>query len=569
MVLWSLACVRQACGVACNNENRQIDQNSIATSALSQYNKPMPNFITRIPVRFRFPLVLAALALLYLALRLFHLTLLPVFADEAIYIYWSQLTASDAARFLFYPLQDGKTPLFIWAMIPFLRLIADPLFAARLVSVIFGLAQMWLTGATIALFTPRRRYQLLGAILVIFLPGFILNQRLALMDTMMTFFLTASFYASYRGLILYHRRSTWMPATTAIWRWWFIGGFSFGLALLTKFSGLLFLLPLASLCLYFPRSLRRLCRSLAFLATSALLGLLLLLTLKISPMFSQLLARGSDFLYLSLSQLIHHPFSTLYTYFTQQNFVSIVTGNFSFFAQVLANYLTLPLILFTIILIIFTARCRRFAASKLFLSGVLFLLPLLFFGHVLYPRYLMPILPFFVISFVVSLAHLPPLRLHRLFLSCLLILIFTIGVNFTFANLFNPPTMDLTSGDYAQFFTTWSAGYGILPTVELLEDLAQNQPTLVLTEGHIGTLPDGLQIYFFRRSSRNNLRIEGIGQPVRNFNDVQDLIAAYPQAVLVVNSSRLMLDDGIDLTLLANYPRPTPDAPTLQVYRIK
>src|SRR3990167_11134103 len=79
---------------------------------------------------------LAIIALFFL-LRLPNLTLQPIFADEAIYIRWAQvMRAEPTLRFL--PLSDGKTPLFMWAMIPFLKFFHDPLFAGRLLSVASG-----------------------------------------------------------------------------------------------------------------------------------------------------------------------------------------------------------------------------------------------------------------------------------------------------------------------------------------------------------------------------------------------------------------------------------------------
>ena len=74
------------------------------------------------------------LAACYFALRLPNLTLQPIFADEAIYIRWAQvMRAEPTLRFL--SLSDGKTPLFMWAMIPFLKVFSDPLFAGRFLSV--------------------------------------------------------------------------------------------------------------------------------------------------------------------------------------------------------------------------------------------------------------------------------------------------------------------------------------------------------------------------------------------------------------------------------------------------
>ena len=75
--------------------------------------------------------------LLGLLLRVINLTILPVFADEAIYIRWAQvMRAESTLRFL--PLSDGKQPLFMWVVIPFLKLFSDPLVAGRLVSVFTG-----------------------------------------------------------------------------------------------------------------------------------------------------------------------------------------------------------------------------------------------------------------------------------------------------------------------------------------------------------------------------------------------------------------------------------------------
>src|SRR3989344_5881588 len=89
------------------------------------------------------PEILSAAAILLLAffLRIYRLTLIPIFGDEAIYIRWSQIMrAEPGLRFV--PLSDGKQPLFMWLVIPFLKIISDPLFASRLVSVFSGMGTL-------------------------------------------------------------------------------------------------------------------------------------------------------------------------------------------------------------------------------------------------------------------------------------------------------------------------------------------------------------------------------------------------------------------------------------------
>src|SRR3989344_497092 len=74
------------------------------------------------------PIGLLILLVVYLLLHLPSLTILPVFADEAIYIRWAQLIIDDWRRYLFFPMNDGKTPLFIWLLVPFQFLFSDQLY---------------------------------------------------------------------------------------------------------------------------------------------------------------------------------------------------------------------------------------------------------------------------------------------------------------------------------------------------------------------------------------------------------------------------------------------------------
>src|SRR3989338_10694050 len=86
-------------------------------------------------------LLLFLILIFGLVLRLYNLTILPVFADEAIYIRWSQImSAEPTLRFL--PLSDGKQPLFMWILMFVVKRISDPLFAGRILSVLSGLGTM-------------------------------------------------------------------------------------------------------------------------------------------------------------------------------------------------------------------------------------------------------------------------------------------------------------------------------------------------------------------------------------------------------------------------------------------
>ena len=173
---------------------------------------------------------------LYLLTHLFNLTALPVFADESIYIRWSQLILDDNWRYLFFALNDGKTPLFIWNMVPFLNLFQDPLFAGRLVSVLFGLGQVWLLSKVTWEITKNSTAAALAAVLSAWLPFWFFYQRMALMDIPLTFWLLISFWASVRlTLVKSNRKFNRLNL-----KWITILAIGFGAALWTKIPAVLF-----------------------------------------------------------------------------------------------------------------------------------------------------------------------------------------------------------------------------------------------------------------------------------------------------------------------------------------
>ena len=154
--------------------------------------------------------------------------------------------------------------------------------------------------------------------------------------------------------------------------------------------------------------------------------------------------------------------------------------------------------------------------------------------------------------------------------GCLVAAVMMIGSYHLATSWWAPQLMPLLAADREQLVDEWSAGYGIAEAVEVIAAQAEKTAPLVLTEGYFGTLPDGLQVYFFNHDLVNRVRIEGIGQPIYYLEKASDWLPLYDQALLVVNSHRFFIDPvEAGLTLMAEYARPDPGAPRLQVWRIK
>src|SRR3990167_6693478 len=120
-------------------------------------------------------------------IRFINLTSLPVFADEAIYIRWSQIMANEPTlRFL--PMSDGKQPLFMWILMFVINRFSDPLFAGRLISVFTGIGTlMGLFAVTFLLFKSRLA-ALVSSFIWAISPYALFFDRIALVDSMLTMF---------------------------------------------------------------------------------------------------------------------------------------------------------------------------------------------------------------------------------------------------------------------------------------------------------------------------------------------------------------------------------------------
>lgn len=466
--------------------------------------------------------LLSVVACLYF----FRLTRLPVFADEAIYIRWAQLIIDDMGRYAFFPLNDGKTPLFMWLLVPFQFLPFDHLFAGRTVSVVSAVLLAWISGLISRELGGTKRVVLLTQLCMAILPFWFFSARLALIDTTLVLFLALMVWSVLR----YHHTHKWLYLLT--------GGVSFGLALWTKIPAIL---GVSLLCLtYIPlaqQPTKHLRSQLRQLLIGQLLvgciGLAIFGVLKLNPAFGQLFSRGGDFL-LAADQR------------TAADLVKNTVRNAKDFALVFTNYLTLSGLVLALTAV-FLPRYRR-TILLLLLAAVGYCLPIMVLGKVVYPRYLLPAafpltlaIVFAIENYfyaVTSTSRMIKKTVLGLVVALLLAHMASFSSAFMLYAWLNPNRLPLTKSDREQYLSEWSAGNGIYETVKLMNAYSQNQRLLVLTEGYFGTLPDGILLYL-HRSSVTNLFVEGIGQPVTSIPaKQQELMPQYNQVWLVVNSHR-------------------------------
>lgn len=461
---------------------------------------------------------LTILIVLFLVSRLLNLTLLPIFADEAIYIRWAQLIWQKTYYF-FIPLSDGKTPLFMWLLAPLLRVINDPLVAGRLLSVISGLTTLLgVYFLTKKLFSSKTAF--LAGILVILQPFLLFYDRISLTDSLLTALIIWSFYLTLKLL------------TKPTIKLGIILGLLAGAVLLTKPSGLLFLLLNALLLFLFPLKKIKTIIKPGVVATAISLGLYNFL--RLSDAFHLISSRSHD--YLRSNQEIIHG---LFQYFLPTAKV---------FLSWLISYLSWPAIFLVIISLLLAIKKKTKIIIILFIWVLVPFLIQIAIGKIIYPRYLLPIIPFLLIVLGWGLTKINKLG----WLLAILFLFF--WFKFDWFLLTNPAQAPLDPWERGQYLQQWSSGYGLKEIKDYLNNLPQDQQILVATEGSFGTLPNGLQIFF---NQSKHVEILGVGFPDKTVSPaMEQALKEGKKVYLVANYNRYNFSAENRLKLIAEYERP-------------
>jgi len=479
---------------------------------------------------------LGGLLILVLALflRTYNLTTLPVFGDEAIYIRWAQvMRAEPGLRFV--PLSDGKQPLFMWSVIPFLKIISNPLFAGRAVSAVTGL------GTLVGLFLlalylfKSKKLAFIASLIYAISPFSLFFDRMALVDSMLTMFGVWTFLG---GVLVIKTLRLDVAMLT---------GFALGGALLTKSPAIFFvlLLPTTILLKNWPKNKKK---RLVYLAKVVFLWLVILAIayamyniLRLGPNFHMIGARNQDYVF-PISHLWENP---------KDPFIFRPKEIFSWF------WLMGPSVLVFLIALGIYGGWKNYQKQVLTLMiwGFLPILIQAEYARVFTVRYILfSVPPLFLLAAAAFLTESLPLK--KILKMGLIIFIFhSLMVDFSLFS--QPERAKLPRVMRSGYLEEWTAGYGIAEVADFLRGEWQRQPEgqiVVGTEGFFGSLPDGLQIYL---NDIGEIVVIGLGQPVRGVH--QSLLEskkAGNRTYLVVNNTRFVGDaEKIGLELLAAYPK--------------
>ena len=476
-----------------------------------------------------------AILILGLILRLVNLDSFPIFADEAIYVRWAQvMKAVETLRFL--PLSDGKQPLFMWLVIPFLKIIRDPLFAGRITSVFAGMGTLVGIFLTTSYLFKSKKVALIASFTYALSPFTLFFDRMALADSLLTMFGVWTFFLGVD------------TTKTLILDFAMLTGFALGGALLTKSPALFFALLLPSTWLFasWPKEGRdkvvKVTKLLSLLVVTYLIGYGLYNVLRLGPNFHLIASRNQDYV-LPLSHLWTNPRDPFIFYFDRTlEWIWILGPSVIWILAPLGLLMNL-------------GKNRK----EVLVLALWYLFPVLIqseFAKVFTARYILFSLPYFFIL-AASCFKDPVFKGGRRILYLLLGTFVVHALWIDYLLLTNPEKANLPRGERSGYLEEWTAGTGIKEVSKLLRDEATknpNQKFVVGTEGYFGTLPDGLQIYL---NDLPDITVIGVGVIIDQMpSSLRESKDAGNRTFLVVNSSRFIANaEELGLKPVASYPK--------------
>lgn len=447
------------------------------------------------------------------------------------------MKSEPTLRFL--PVSDGKTPLFMWLMIPFFKLFDDPLFAGRILSVFSGF------GTLLGVFVLGWRFfnlrvGLMGAFLIAITPYFVFFDRMALVDSMLAAF-------SIWSLIIALFLIKFPRIDLAMFLGYIMGG-----GLLTKPPGFFSVLTVpATLALFNFRDKKRQDKFLklfglwviAILITFALYNIL-----RLGPGFNSLNSRNQDYVF-SPIDLVGRPLDP---------FIPHIRDISDWFPRLLTPpvlVLVIAGVLTSLLGIYISLRKREFTFENRAALAILIwsLVPMMVQMALLKTftaRYILfTIPPLIVLAAWAFDSFVTNVKFKQWYTRILAILfLIPLAALFNFYLITNPAKAALPANERRGYLEDWTAGYGLKDIANFLEEKSKAGLVVVGTEGSFGTLPDGLQIYLDK-----NRQIVVIGGKATISAQLRDAAKEH-ETFFVANRSRYKFF-AENLELIKEYPK--------------
>lgn len=479
--------------------------------------------------------IIIFLTSLFLFTRLYNLTLLPIFTDESIYIYWAKFIGSTYS-YWFISLTDGKPPLFIWIMASFLKIFPAGfyLFVGRFISVLAGaIVIIGVYKLTLILFNSKKT-AFFAVFLCIINPFILFHDRLALYDAFLSAMLVWSVYFTVKTTITYKKTDA------------FLWGLFLGLGLLTKPPAIIFI-PLTVVCfliLMFKKDIKKQIKKIWFLPFIPIVVAEGINSIQRLSLNYQVIAQKSERFQLPLNEFFSGSFSLI-----QKNIIELL--------QWVVAYNTIPVFLLGFAALVFLLVKDT---KKGFVLLMLWIVPILIFatvGKILFPRYILFTTPFFIIALSrIAEIFFSDKRFLKLKIA-IAFLVLSPSLYFDFYLLANPSKAPLPLIEQYQYISSQFSGYGLSSIFPFLDTELERGPRITLvTQGKFGLFP-----YAFILRYWNDPRIDIM--PTWIPENLEYDLYSFPTKTYVVFNEEKTIPKDFPLFLVLKAEKPKGEYPIL------
>ena len=473
---------------------------------------------------------LGALLFAYFLTRLFNLTVLPIFTDESIYIYWAKVIESTHEQW-FISLTDGKPPLLIWLVSILLTVLPDGwyLVAGRLPAVLAGAVSLVALFKLSELLFEKKSIAVVAGLLYIVFPFTLLYDRMALFDPLLqATLLAATFFAL-------------KTAKTLQIKYALLWGFSLGLAFLSKPTALLFLglLPVGVLLFSF-EDLRKNWRRVLGLTILALVISEVINNLqRVSSVYFMAAQKNAQFQQ-PIEELFKNPF--VLTIGNMQGFITWIIGYYT------VPFLLIGLVGFAVLL------AKNFKAGALLIA--LWIVPIIALatvGREIFPRYILFTTPYFLIAVACITVQLYVYAKKSSFVALVLfgVVLFPL-LKMDYYILTNPIKTNFPQTDYDQLVASHPSGYGVDQVYAYINnEVEKGEKVTLVTQGTFGLYP-----YAFMLEYWNNPNVVIVPRWPLDTIDEEIVSANDTSRLIILLKEHEFIPQQLPLTLIKKIEKP-------------
>jgi 4-amino-4-deoxy-L-arabinose transferase-like glycosyltransferase len=474
---------------------------------------------------------------MYFVTRLFNLTILPIFTDESIYIYWAKVIESSHSQW-FISLTDGKPPLLIWMISIFLAILPNDLYlvAGRLPAVVAGAISVVMIYKLAELLFEKKEIAIISALLYILFPFILLYDRMALFDPLLQSTLLSATYFSVK------------TAKTLSYKYAIAWGISLGLAYLSKPIALVFVLMLPVTFFLINRELitKKWKQMGVLVIVATIIAEAINNAQRVSSVYFMAARKNAQFQQ-PLEELIKNPFALTF-------------GNLSGFFQWITDYYTLPILLLGLVGCL-VLLIKNYKVGILLIS--LWLLPIIglaTIGREIFPRYILFTTPYFLIISAWILYMLYSLAgKYKIVIMILGVALVIPILRNNYYMLTQPEKASYPQADYDQLIGSHPSGYGIDRVYQFINDVKKNgEDITVVTQGTFGIYP-----YAFTLEYWDDDQVTVVPRWPLDTLDDEIIQATQSSRVLVILKEYEEIPENMPLILIEKIEKPSGEYPIL------